>query len=490
LSKLTIILALFLIHSGSLWAHTVPSETLLCALSVDAGQDQAVCNLGDQIVLSGSVNDPTATYFWSPTTGLSNPNSLTPTLTVSGSATYTLEATYVDPVNLVVNGDFNAGAVGFTSNYIPGTGGPFGLLSDEGQYAVANDASATHNNFSPCSDHTGDATGNMMVINGADIANQSVWCQTLTVTPGTNYEFGAWVAMVINSSPAILQFSINNVLIGGFLNANPTPCAWIPFTATWNSGGAATAEICIVNQNTNPSGNDFAIDDITFNEVCTASDEVNIIVNQPAQTFITETVCPESNCVIVDNQVFCGDGNYVIDLFTSEGCDSTVFLTIEENTAQIIMPPFPMLTCNNGLVPLQPLINTPGQAINFQWSGPGGFFSIEQNIIATTPGTYDLTVQVVLNNQICTIQESYDVEENILLPLADAGMDVELNCGETFPILLDASGSATGTAINYAWTGPGTSSSEIVGMLCKYPKEAIYQKLVPPQANWIAPILQ
>lgn len=42
-----------------------------------------------------------------------------------------------DRPNLVVNGDFESGNTGFTSSYINGTGGAWGLLSNPGQYAIA-----------------------------------------------------------------------------------------------------------------------------------------------------------------------------------------------------------------------------------------------------------------------------------------------------------------------------------------------------------------
>ena len=66
----------------------------------DAGEDVVACK-GDQIPIGPScVFDPNLdgnfTYSWSPTTGLSDPNSPNPILTVSGAATYTLTVTAPD----------------------------------------------------------------------------------------------------------------------------------------------------------------------------------------------------------------------------------------------------------------------------------------------------------------------------------------------------------------------------------------------------------
>ncbi len=82
---------------------------------------------------------------------------------------------------LVVNGDFSSGATGFSSDYIPGTGGTYGLLSNAGTYAVSTNPQLTHVNFQSFGDHT-TGFGSMLVMNGAEIINQNVWCQTVVVT--------------------------------------------------------------------------------------------------------------------------------------------------------------------------------------------------------------------------------------------------------------------------------------------------------------------
>ncbi|HJW28682.1 MAG TPA: hypothetical protein VJ508_05455, partial [Saprospiraceae bacterium] len=144
----------------------------------------------------------------------------------------------------------------------------------EGTYTVINNPNLVHNGFSACGDHT-TGTGNMMVVNGA--ANlQDIWCQTVNVLPNNFYNISAWVASVNPASPAQLQFSINGDPIGNVVNAISTPCVWIPFNATWNSGASTTATICILNLNTAAGGNDFALDDISMIGLCSVSDDVEI----------------------------------------------------------------------------------------------------------------------------------------------------------------------------------------------------------------------
>ena len=256
-----------------------------CNLIVDAGPDTNVCAPGGTIGLMGSVTGNAIYYYWTPASGLNNAFILNPTANVTGPVTYTLRAYGVDPNNpqLVVNGNFSGGNTGFNSdyNYVVDIPNVQNEMVPEGTYAVIPNPNLVHTGFSACNDHTGGG-GNMMVINGA--ANlQDIWCQTVTVSPNSYYNVSAWVASVNPSSPAQLQFSINNVPIGSIINAVPTPCTWIPFNAVWNSGSSTTATICILNLNTAQGGNDFALDDISMVGLCVVEDEVEItLVNEQA----------------------------------------------------------------------------------------------------------------------------------------------------------------------------------------------------------------
>ena len=164
-------------------------------------------------------------------------------------------------VELVVNGDFSLGNVGFTSSYTYCNAFQ-SCLYPASTYAVGTDPSYFQQ-FMTGSDHT-TGTGNFMIINGADVANVSIWCQTVAVTPNTDYLFSTWVCSVWPQFPAELQFSINGVNIGAIFTAPTSTYTWLQFFATWNSGSNTTADICIVNQNTAAGGNDFGLDDISF----------------------------------------------------------------------------------------------------------------------------------------------------------------------------------------------------------------------------------
>lgn len=253
-------------------------NAMACDLIVDAGPDTNVCAPGGLIELMGSITGNSIFYSWSPSAGLSNAFILNPTANITGPITYTLNAYGIDPnnPNLVVNGNFSAGNIGFITdyNYVADIPGLQNEMVPEGTYHVGPNPNLLHTGFSACADHTGGG-GNMMIVNGA-ASFQDVWCQTIAITPNSLYNISAWVASVNPSSPAELQFSINGLPIGAIVNAVSTPCVWTPFNALWNSGANSSAQICILNLNTAAGGNDFAIDDISMVGLCAVEDEVTI----------------------------------------------------------------------------------------------------------------------------------------------------------------------------------------------------------------------
>src|ERR1700749_4106952 len=82
-------------------------------------------------------------------------------------------------VELVVNGDFEAGATGFTTAY--------------GQ--VTTDAANLHafSDWGGFGDHTS-GTGNMLVLAPTGSTTAAAWQETVAVTPGQNYTYSFWSA--------------------------------------------------------------------------------------------------------------------------------------------------------------------------------------------------------------------------------------------------------------------------------------------------------
>jgi len=238
--------------------------------NVNAGTDKHIC-LGDSVQLQATGS---LFYSWTPTNTLNNSNISNPIANPTTTTTYIVSG-FDFGGNLVFNGDFENGNVGFTSSYIYDTIPPLA----ESEYCVIDNPNSQHVNFSPCIDHTPGAGNQMLVINASSIPGQNVWCQTIQISPNTYYAFSTWLSSVNPLSPAVLQFSINGNVIGSNFNASDTTCVWHQFYQIWYSSNNTTADICIVNQNTELTGNDFALDDITFSPLCYNTDTVIVFVD-------------------------------------------------------------------------------------------------------------------------------------------------------------------------------------------------------------------
>jgi hypothetical protein len=165
--------------------------------------------------------------------------------------------------NLIINGNFESGNTGFSSDYtyiaVPQQWGPNGSW-DPGTYAIDTNPNNDHGLWASFGDHT-TGHGKMMVVNGSTEANKAVWADTLSLAAGT-YHFSAWAANTYAASPASLQFSIDGGSPMTFnLPANETG-VWHQFTYTFTVPNPQT--ISIVDLNLAYSGNDFALDDISL----------------------------------------------------------------------------------------------------------------------------------------------------------------------------------------------------------------------------------
>jgi hypothetical protein len=221
------------------------------------------------------------TYLWS-TEQTINPIlvNIAAQYSVIVTSTYGCSATAILPVSteLVVNGNFSAGNVGFTSVYSYVAPAP-NALWPEGLYTVDWNPNYDHTNFWG-RDHTDGVlnpvptnAGNLMIVNGAGATPQiAVWQEVLTVLPNMPYYFSAWAMSMNSVEPyAQLRFSVNGTLVGTTAvlpsrpqNNNP-PYNWIQFYGNWTSpAGVTSATLQIVDLQTAPGGNDFGLDDISF----------------------------------------------------------------------------------------------------------------------------------------------------------------------------------------------------------------------------------
>ncbi len=259
------------------------------------------------------------TYDWIPNTAIDNPTIYNPVVSPSSTTTYIVTLEPNQEENLVSNGEFSSGNTGFYSEY---TYTPQGTWM-QGHYAIMTSPTQFNGGFAACNDHSDNTDNLMMVIDGATVLNENVWCQNISVYPEREYSFSSWVTNVLQAAPAILQFSINGELLGDPFTV-PGVCEWEEFFSTWYSSSYTQAEICITNQNTIASGNDFALDDIFFTFENTRSVDTFVVV-------VIENIEIQKDTILCENLSFEFDGVQVpadtVMEFTFQnyqGCDSVI----------------------------------------------------------------------------------------------------------------------------------------------------------------------
>ena len=260
-------------------------------------------------------------YLWTanpadPTLTAANNTSANPIVSPAQNTTYTVKSGVpADPTNLVYNGDFSLGDLGFITGYTLFTPGTF----VQGTYGIVLNPRVINTAFSPCTDHTqGSGTRNMFVADGATSTPLTLVYKPFfsppffqpgspdvaIVLPNKSYTFSFFFTNVVDSSTAELEVIINGVRVGNIATAPLTSCTWVERSFIWNSGSNTTATISVYNTNTSGGGNDFAIDDVKFREtpVCLYEKSVTITVNPNPTAPIVGTITPPT-CALATGSV-------------------------------------------------------------------------------------------------------------------------------------------------------------------------------------------
>lgn len=188
------------------------------------------------------------------------------------------------PINLVTNGNFQAGNTQFTSDYTFTPAGNF----TEGEYTVRTNPFPWNSNFVSIGDHTS-GSGNMMVANGSPVSGAVVWkSQSIAVDAATNYFFEAFVNNVCcqsftfgPGSESILEFALSfngagPVSLGTITTNLLLAGTWEGLSTQFLTSTAGNVELSLVNRNTNRLGNDFALDDVFFGTQSTVNPPTGI----------------------------------------------------------------------------------------------------------------------------------------------------------------------------------------------------------------------
>lgn len=151
-------------------------------------------------------------------------------------------------------------------------------------------------------------------------------------------------------------------------------------------------------------------------------------------------------------------GNYTVTVTNpANGCTATASTTVTQNNAQpagVTASASGMINCVESSVILSGTSSTSG--VNYAWSGPNNFTSVQQNPEVDVPGLYHLTVTNPANS--CTQTAEVLVEEDSNTPAGvTASASSQLTCAVTTVTL---AGSSTTSGVSYNWIGPdGFNSS-------------------------------
>ena len=396
---------------------------------------------------------------------------------------------------LVINGDFEQGNIGFTSAYGYVDGGTALNMYPEGIYTVGSDAHYYHNQFFG-RDHTSGA-GNFMIINGSS-STINVWQQTITVLPNTTYYFSAWAASVNNVSPfAQLQFNVNGNLVGttAVLAAGPSSTAgsltWVRFYGSWTSGpSVTTAIVSIRDLQTAPGGNDFGIDDVSFGTLSTfiqlesapGTNAQSPCVNTAITPIVYSVGSSASGPIVTGlpagitgsfNGTFYTisgsptvPGNYTYTLKTTGSCNPTTATGTINVTAQTIslLSGSTSATSCIGVAMADVKYTLGGTANNASVTGlpPGVSYSVNSGVltISGTPsagstGVYNYVITTSGTCAAVTKGGSIEVKEQIISLTSSASSESQIVCINTpiSNIIYTPAGSATSLSVSGLPTG-------------------------------------
>ncbi len=455
-------------------------------LKADAGPDVIICKKEQQVQLQGTVQGNYSKYYWTPTFGLSDPTLLNPDILLKnpGQYTYKLIAEGHTNQNLIINGDFENGNKGFTTNYqlfsLPG-------WIPTGYYAVDSDPAPYYiPEFQNCVDHTSGA-GKMMIVNGAVVGGLDVWCQTISVKPNTDYHFECYFTSLYPTAPSTIRISFNGTPIHTEQLSSVT-CDWIKYEASWNSGSSSSLSICMQNMNYIGWGNDFAIDDIGLFEKCFDTDEVKVdVVHLNANVDISlKPKCSSDTLVlsglgsstgsriryqwstdigkiISQNGLTAkarGSGTYTLKVSYSNGnlyCEeeaSIEYQAPEELSGSLLQNG--MINCKQDSSILHMKMNRGSGSYAFEWSLDSNRIMgvYKDSIWIRSAGTYRVTVTDLQTH--CMLAQEMDVKSDTLKPKAQISGEHVIDC--LHPTVMLRSESTDTSAYFNVWITPDSAT--------------------------------
>ncbi len=380
-----------------------------------------------------------------------------------------------EEVQLIQNGNFSQGNTGFSTDLSLGTGF-LCPLCPEGTYGVGQFAWLFHSDFIG-QDHTNPPFGQFMIINGTAQEGVSVWCQNVNVAPNTNYTFSYWVRDASsNSNPhpmGVLHASFNGELIGDSIVAEG---GWSQNIIFWNSGSNTSAEICIVNYQSNPGGNDFGLDDIELTGChpiqlslsANAGDDQTICSGATVSIGVHNASGYSYNWSNDANQNIPSIGTPSIELYNT-GLDALQYTfnleldsasvgCISTDTVAITVLPNPVIELIGDTelcAGEQTTLSANGFYENVEWNTG----ATTSSITVSETGYYEVTASA----DICVVTEGINVEV-ISLPIIDLGADLSI-CETSLPLIIESPVYANWNTGEIGTTVSAVASGEYIQFL-------------------------
>jgi hypothetical protein len=253
-----------------------------------------------------------------------------------------------------------------------------------------------------------------------------------TATNGGNIVSGANTTTPVINATGLYTLKVtdtgnncaNSVTV--VVNANTTPPAA-------NAGPPQT--VTCTNNTTTLQGSGATGSNISY--LWTASNGGNIVSG-------ANTLTPTVNAT----------GTYTLKVTNAtNGCTGTASTTVGGTAAPIVNTTNGSITCLSTTVTLTTTTNANTPAFN--WTGPNGYTSTEQNPVVNIAGDY--TVAVTDPTTGCSSTNTALVVNNNNLPGATA-TGGSITCLNTS---VQLAGSSADTTVTYAWTGPNNFSSSV-----------------------------
>jgi gliding motility-associated-like protein len=425
------------------------------AVSVGAAT-AATCVTPGTSTATGSGGSPGFTYTWSNNTTGATLSTLTPgtyTVTATDTKGCTKTTTATIPANTsiptaVANAP-NQLTCTTTSVSINGNGSSTGgfTYNWSGPGIVSGG-----NTISPTVNQIGNYT--ITVTNTADGCTKAA---TVTVTENKTLP----TAVIV--TPPKITCSVTSVQLSG------TGSSTGGFTYAWTGPGIVSGSTTL-----NPTVNQIGTYTLVVTNSATGCTKEQTIVVTEDKTPPTVNAGPDKTLNCANNQstsatatgqagntyqwsngtngattTITTPGTYTVTATSStNGCKATDQIVVTTDLTPPTINPVPTvtLTCSQPT----PAVNVTATGNNLQWSWSNGGAGPS----ATVSSTGTVTITVTDGNNGCKTTTTFNVVEDKTQPTAVIAPPLQLNCATGGSIVLDPTGSSTGSSFNWGWSGP------------------------------------